>query len=146
MTEQLKCQTLHNFLCRYFVQNFYSTLCVITVYLNGINFYFILSFEQKTLYLQFLHFLEEYKYSDYIWDFPAQCELYFPERQIQNHLTVQPPSPLSNCGNGFKVFEQTECVVGDFSLPVQNQAFCPPKGFNVQSCFNWCSGKQYIFF
>ena len=119
---------------------------MIAVFIIGINLYFILSFEQKTLYLQFLHFIEDYKYSDYMWDIHSQCELYFPERQIQNHLTVQPPSPLSKCGNGFKVFEQTECVVGNFSLSVQNPAFCPPKGFNVQSCFNWCSGKQYIFF
>ena len=89
-----------------------------------------------------------------MWEETTQCELYYPERQVKNQSTAQsspssqPPSsqPPSKCGNGFQVFEQTECVVGNLSLPVQNPDFCPPEGFHVRSCFNWCEGEKYVYF
>ena len=74
-----------------------------------------------------------------MWEENLECTLYFPERQQQNHLTTTNPTPV--CGNGFQVYMQTECVMGNFSLQPQNLEWCPPNGFHVKSCYKTCSSN-----
>uniref|UniRef100_A0A7M5WVK8 SEA domain-containing protein n=2 Tax=Clytia hemisphaerica TaxID=252671 RepID=A0A7M5WVK8_9CNID len=80
---------------------------------------------------------EEYRYSDYFWEQKSGCELYYPERQQIDHLTV---STIPTCGNGFQVYGQTECVMGNYSLAPQND-FCPPAGYHIKSCYIECSDQ-----
>ena len=73
-----------------------------------------------------------------MWQEFKACQLYYPERQVMNHLTNSQTG--NKCGNGFQIYSQTECVIGNFSLAPQDMSFCPPQGFHVRGCYIDCTG------
>ena len=95
----------------------------------------------------FVFFLsaEDYRFSDYFWEETNGCHLYFPERQVIDHLE-NPVASENACGNGFHIYNQTQCVMGNFSLAPQQADWCPPVGFHVKSCYIDCgSGTNFYF-